>query len=344
MLQESQAHIMLAAACNYIQECSRIGWDRYPNTTAGTNPGSPTQYNNRPGSSYPAATDSDDPFPGDSPAVSNFPVHEETFGWVDVRDGTPGPTTQEGRICYDPTLTGVMWWQSTPNNLLPAWPAPTSIVRCPMYVWQRPPYATQLTASYNPIDQNSADAEYLWPLLRYPDPQPQVSNGWTPGSTSISTTLYDDGQNGATQSDFIHGDPTPRVQSQNKSWFRILRDGPATFLITAGAGGTMGFRSYNEALNQGYAQLFNYDYTYFQNLSSSEFRIFYRVEWTAAVTEVTYHWILHASSNNGADFYTQWPMNASHSWSYGCRSPGFDRNMGGTFRWIQRLRAEPTNW
>ena len=32
VLQHAQAKIMLAAACNYVQETSRIGWDRYPST------------------------------------------------------------------------------------------------------------------------------------------------------------------------------------------------------------------------------------------------------------------------------------------------------------------------
>ncbi len=336
-LQEAQARIMLAAGCNYIQECSRIGWDRYPNASGGTNAGV--------GTSYPAATDANDPFPGASPAAGAVNVHEEAFGWVDIRDGSSGPTTQEGRICYDPTLTGVVWWADNPH-LRPAWPAPTSVVRCPMYVWQRPPCATQLTAAYNPIISDptqSANPAYLYPFLSNPDPQPQVSNGWSAGSPTVSTTLYDDGAQGASGTDFIHGDHTPRSQTMGKSWFRVLREGPATFLITVGAGGTMGFRTYAEAQNQGYADLFNDDANFFDDLRNSELRLWYRVEWSAAVTDVTYHWNLHHTLG-AQDNYTQWPQNASHSWTYGCRSSGFDRNMGGTFRWIERLRTEPTSW
>jgi hypothetical protein len=75
----------------------------------------------------------------------------------------------------------------------------------------------------------------------------------------------------------------------------------------------------------------------------NELRLWYRVEWSAAVTDVTYHWNLHHTLG-AQDNYTQWPQNSSHSWTYGPRSSGFDRNMGGTFRWIERIRMEPTNW
>jgi type II secretory pathway pseudopilin PulG len=335
VLQEAQARIMLAAACNYIQEGSRIGWDTYK-AAGSANP-----------------TDANDAFPGDPNSSATVPVHEETFGWIDTRDGSSGPKTQEGRVCW--TNVPAVTWAPSGSPQRPLWPAPTSIVRCPMYVWQRPPCATQLTAAYNPIltDPNqTSNPTYLYPFLHNPDPQPQVSNGWVqlaPGTNppaaapTISTTLYDDGANGATQSDFIHGDPTPRTQTMNKSWFRVLREGPATFLITVGAGGTMGFRSYSEASAQGFATLFNSDSGYFQDLSDHEMRMWYRVEWSAAVTDVTYHWNLHHTLG-WQDNYTQWPQNASHSWAYGPRSSGFDRNMGGTFRWIERLRTEPTFW
>lgn len=52
LVRETQARIMLTAACNYIQEASRIGWDL---------PGSPST------------------------------EHAEAYGWIDVRDGSLGP-------------------------------------------------------------------------------------------------------------------------------------------------------------------------------------------------------------------------------------------------------------
>jgi hypothetical protein len=54
LVRETQARVMLMAACNYLQEASRIGW---------------------------------------APANSNQTGDEntETFGWIDVRDNTIGP-------------------------------------------------------------------------------------------------------------------------------------------------------------------------------------------------------------------------------------------------------------
>ncbi len=49
--REAQARIMLTAACNYIQEASRLGWE---------------------------------------PAASTSTEHTEAFGWIDVRDGAWG--------------------------------------------------------------------------------------------------------------------------------------------------------------------------------------------------------------------------------------------------------------
>ena len=294
-IRDVQARLMLVAACNYIQEGSRLGWDQYPLTPSATN----------------------DVFPTGSSAADVVPVHEETFGWLDVRDGSIGPKTQEGRQCWSPALV-----QNDGSRLRPLWPAPDSIARCPMFVWKRTKYATSLHAAYNPIQQHDSSAsDYLMPYLRYPDPQ----------------------SSGGTWAEHKRGDSTPQVQTANKSWFRVLREGPSTFLITCGAGPTQGYRSYDEANAQGMGDLFNNDRGYFNVLAAQEARLWYRVEWTAAAVESTYHWQEHHTTR-WWDSYLQWPVNASHSWPTGPRSLAFVRNFGGTFRWIMRLRSEPTNW
>ncbi len=294
-MRDVQARIMLVAACNYIQEGSRLGWDQYPSTPLTAN----------------------DAFPTGSMAAISVPVHEETFGWIDVRDGSMGPKTQEGRQCWSPALV-----QNDGTRLRPRWPAPDSIVRCPMQVWKRTKYATSLHAAYNPIQQHDPSAsDYLMPYLRQPDPQ-------------SADGTWDEHRRGA---------PEPRPESANKSWFRVLREGQSTFLITCGAGPTQGFRSFDEADAQGMGDLFNNDRGYFSVLAAQESRLWYRVEWTASSVESTYHWQEHHTTRSW-DSYLQWPVNASHSWPTGPRSLAFVRNFGGTFRWIMRLKAEPTNW
>ncbi len=295
-IRDVQARLMLVAACNYIQECSRVGWDQYPTTPFAQN----------------------DAFPTGSMAAQTVNVHEETFGWIDVRDGRIGPITQEGRQCWSPALV-----LSDGIRSRPRWPAPDSIARCPMYVWKRTKYATSLHAAYNPIQQHDDSAsDYLMPYLRKPDPQAVGNATWV---------------------EHKQGDRTPRIETTNKSWFRVLREGPSTFLITCGAGPTQGFRSYDEADLQGMGDLFNNDRSYFNVLAAQEARLWYRVEWSASAVESTYHWQEHHTTRSW-DSYLQWPVNASHSWPTGPRSLAFVRNFGGTFRWIMRLRSEPTNW
>jgi hypothetical protein len=299
VLRDVQARIMLVAALNYIQEGSRIGWDRYPNTPRTRN----------------------DAFPGGDMSATEVAVHEETFGWLDVRDGRIGPITQEGHVVWSSDLRvhdGI--------RLRPAWPAPDSIVRCPMHVWKRTRFATTMHAAYNPIQTHTPTAtDYLMPYLRNRDPMP-AGIGWL---------------------DHAQGDDTPTTDSAGRAWFRILREGPSTFLITCGAGGTLGFRSYAEVVAQGQQDLFNNDPGFFSILATQESRLWYRAEWSASSAEPTYHWQQHHTTfagNSNVDSYLQWPLNASHSWNTGPRSPAFDKNQGGTFRWIMRLKQEPTNW
>jgi hypothetical protein len=68
VVREAQARILLIAGLQYIQEASRLGWDR---TATSGFPRAPT------------------------------PEHEEAFGWTDVRDGSAGPKDSKGDLLYD---------------------------------------------------------------------------------------------------------------------------------------------------------------------------------------------------------------------------------------------------
>jgi hypothetical protein len=289
LIQYAQAKIMLAAACNYVQETSRIGWDRYPST----------------------------------PTVDGLAIHEEAFGWIDVRNGETGPLDRA---------------KAPFSTAAGEWPALGSHVRCPMYAMRIPPYAIKLNAAFNPMVTKppSSAADYCYPLLRYPDPQPMVDNGWTKAGGPGSVT-------GSGYAAFAKGDPTPLPESQGKAWFRVFRDGPGTFLITCGSGGTQGFKTWTEILAEGEEDLFSNDRNLFESLRNSEIRLFYRIEWTAAVTETTYHNLQHEIGRD-TDHYETWPPNASHTWSSSRRTQTWMKNPVGTIRWIQRLVTEPTHW
>jgi len=274
LLQYAQAKIMLAAACNYVQETSRLGWDNYPG----------------------------------SPMIDGYKIHEEAFGWVDVRDGSIGP---KGR-------TGLPLATMSGNE----WPAIGSHVCCPMHRLKLPPYATRLDAGFNLMaTDNPASPDYCYPLLKNPDPRPA-------NDTSYKT--------------FADGDRNRVPDTTGRAWFRVYRDGPGTFIVTCGAGGSEGFKSWGEMSSLEQAQ-FNNDQSYFYGLRATEVRLHYRIEWTAAVTEVTYHNLQHEIAR-ATEHYETWPPNASHTWSSSRRTQTWMKNPVGTIRWIQRLVNEPSFW
>jgi hypothetical protein len=284
VMRDAQARIMLTAACNWIQEASRLGYD---------DPATPT-------------------------------VHEEAFGWIDVRDGSEGPKVD---LASAPRI---------PRN---------KPYRFPMWVWTRTRYAVQLTAAYNPIANQASASDYGMPYLRHPDPQPVVANGW-PGAVSAAT--FDDGVGGATRHDFVHGDPAPRPGSQDLAWFRVLRTGAARFTVTCGAGGTRGFRSWQEVQQAessgelpGATAIFG-SREFFQQQYDDETRLWYLVEWSPAVGGATYQCI---DNEQRPDHYQWRPFNPVHeNYPSGHQSQPHARNMVGTIRWVQRLRNEPAAW
>ncbi len=284
VMRDAQARIMLTAACDWIQEASRLGYD--------------------------------------DPATPD--IHEEAFGWIDVRDGSMGPKVN----LSDPPRV--------PLN---------KPYRFPMWVWTRTKYAVQLTAAYNPISNRSSDSDFGMPYLRNPDPQPVVANGWP---SAVSASAFDDGVGGATRRDFVHGDPTPRANAQDLAWFRVMRTAPARFLVTCGAGGTRGFKTWNEVQQAetsgevpGATAIFG-SQDFFEQLRDGETRFWYMVEWSPAVGGATYQCI---DNEQSPDHYQWRPFNPVHEYyPSGHQSQPHARNMVGTIRWAQRLRTEPAVW
>jgi hypothetical protein len=293
VLQHAQAKIMLAAGCNYIQETSRIGWDRSKDAS----PSPPI------------------------PVVDGLRIHEEAFGWIDVRTGKTGPLNRAGESLMGSDTT--------------KWPHIGTFVRCPMFLRRVPPFATSLATGSNPIlVKDPSSPEYGYPLMRYPDPQPLDNlNSYDHASPgSVSDTRY---------LDFAKGDPTPRTETLGKAWFRVFRDGPGTFIITCGSGATLGYKDWNEIPTDDQPQFQNREFFY--QLKNTELRLHYRVEWTAAGVETSYHNLQHEIARTH-DHYETWPPNASHAWSSSRRTQTWLKSPVGTIRWIQRLVMEPTFW
>ncbi|HEX3135242.1 MAG TPA: hypothetical protein VHX44_16875 [Planctomycetota bacterium] len=199
---------------------------------------------------------------GWEPSGSAPGANKETFGWIDVRDNKLGP---KFNVTTPPT---------DDPSLFPLGTAK----RFPMFVMERPPYAIQLTASYNPIRTpfspdpvDYSNAAFGMPYLRYPDPQPAVDNGWKK-SQPLGTTV---GAGNFTE--WAKGEQGARPTSTDMSWFRVWRESGATFVVTCGAGGTKGYRAWNLMTSDEQAEFSN-DPVLFESLRATEIRQWYRVE------------------------------------------------------------------
>jgi hypothetical protein len=317
LVRETQARIMLSSACAYIQEASRIGWDT---GTAGS--GTQTEFS-------------------------------EAAGWIDVRDGELGPrlntapyTTPNISSISNVTQFSDPQPYTSPSGINmgshitipdfngvgggPGGNFPIGVPQIfPMYVMVQPPYAIQLTAAYNPVQQASPDSGYSY--LRYPDPQPATDNGYNSGTVSASNFQA-----------WSTGNRTPRENSWGMSWYRLVREPTgAVFTVTCGAGGTQGYRTWGEVQIAKATQTFNNDQYLFNSLSDDEVRIWYRVEWSPATCAIDTNY-LHEGIEN---FF----LLSSHTYSGNAANNGYSGtmmapNMGGTIQWIQRLSVEPPIW
>jgi hypothetical protein len=229
----------------------------------------------------------------------------EGFGWVDVRDGKKGPKL-EGQMNADD------------DSRFPIGTA----ARFPMFVEQRPPFAVLPKVAPNAIDMSpSAGAALGRPYVRNKDPQPVVD----PQANWL---------------DYVRGQPVTDQSCFTASWFRVYRDGPASFIITCGAGETQGYREDELTTPQALA-VFNGDLGYFRSLRLAEPVLWYRVGWSPAVASSDYQNIQNEyKPPGGADTYEQRPFNTTHE----SRSQGRAVNAVGTISYVQRLVNEPAHW
>jgi hypothetical protein len=295
LVQYAQTKIMLAAACNYVQETSRLGW-----SDKGTSL-----------------------FSGGSIDVDGATIRQEAFGWIDVRDGSLGPLNRDRKQVAGSNAN----YAPSGTNF---WPNLKSHVRCPMHRIEMPPYAISQHTGYNLMQRtDESKDDFCYPLLRNPDPVSAISYLKSP----------------TTFADFERGVRTPVIPSMGKAWFRLYRDGPATFVVTCGAGSTQGFKNWAEVVAEGQEDAFGGSQSkpYFDAMVSAEVRLWYRLEWTAAAMETSYH-NLHHEIAVDYEHYETWPPNASHTWSSSRRTQTWAKNPVGTIRWVQRLMHEPTQW
>jgi len=136
------------------------------------------------------------------------------------------------------------------------------------------------------------------------------------------------------------GDGAPyydRVRiSEKVSSNRFVSKNWSVFVVTAGAGATMGFRNWAEVTAANSQALFGGNQAFFDELRRTEAIQWWRVEWTAITGGFTSD--LYEARWYGGDFNeTQRnDMVKSQRWA-------FPRTFGGNFKWVQRLDP-PASW
>ncbi|HEX3133705.1 MAG TPA: hypothetical protein VHX44_09020 [Planctomycetota bacterium] len=309
LMREAQAHIMLVAACNYLQEAARLGYD----------------YSSSPPPGSPSAPASALPLP---PAG----FHREAYGWIDIRDGAVGPKATA--ISSNPLIPG------DPDSRLQygvdddsAFPQ-QSVRRFDLYLKQVAPYAISPDAAPNAIDPSDGV-----PWLVEKDPKPQMAGSFATFERGDPTPR----QNSTGRSWFrlLRCGRGPNVN--------LARYNAATFIVTCGGGETRGFRSRDWAtMTPDDRALFSNDQTYLAALEANEIRLWYLVEWSPAVGGLhQFNLVHHRGATTDADNdnytfnqYSQFPPN----YSFYSHSQTKERNFGGTIRYVQRLNFEPTKW
>jgi hypothetical protein len=231
----------------------------------------------------------------------------EVFGWIDVRDGKLGPKA---------LMTNVDDDSNFPIG---------RAVRFPLHCWERPPFAI------SPQDPNPIDAELTAdgkPTDAITFGQPYLSN---PDPLVPATA--------ATEALWRSGDARARPETLAMGWFRLYRDGPATFVVTCGSGGTYGFKDWNDVDPVSRADLFASSQELFDQLLAAEIRLCYRIEWSPAVSVSP-----EPNLTTGVDTYAWYPSYGSSArQARGSVQPGRD-NVCGTIQWVQRLRFPPDLW
>lgn len=334
VVNEAQARIMLHAGLNYIQEASRMGWH--------------------------------DPTSGG--------IMLEAFGWTDVRDGAVGPRDQFKRSL----------WTDTSRFPEPGGRA----ARFDMYVMVQPPSAMRPDMAPNPMGpppaaasnpdawftSNEAGSELSFRMPNLPRAPVSSNFELAPLSGNFRTD---------TAVDFHYGDQNPLPNSQGKAWFRIYRELPAehdgvpgnvtnagrsdefdvvdltdhhsVFIITCGAGGSMGFRDWSEVqAYQAETGELPFDRLTYENLRATERILWYRVEWSASVLPGTFSDTIDSRDNLESHLWTS-HVSLFNTLSRKRAPPRIWRNAPmeggsvaknpvGTIDWIMRLEREPPNW
>jgi hypothetical protein len=233
---------------------------------------------------------------------------EEAFGWIDIRNGLPGPRNHSGELLFTVgdkvTCTGKKW------------PAIGASMICNAQLWTRPPTAVTQNVAANPIEHNP---NLEWKeLVKFPqnDPAPIVGNFH----------------------DFIKGDNRPRPGTDAPCWFRVYRKAAAVFIVTCGGGTSRGYKNWAEVSPEEKRMWSSRGE--WEMARADEPILWYEVAWSPAVAPTSPGYI-YATNHNQLNITP-----ATISKPFGGGGPEDQqnrRNLSGTFLYRQRLINAPND-
>lgn len=332
-LRLAQNRLTLHAACSYLQESARLGY-------------------------------------GTVASDGTLNDRTEGWGWIDPRVEVPaGESVHALETAHWGGELRIGPFDADGNRLWSdgTWPAPGTVIRVPFYRMERPPWAVKQTIAPNAIPTDHTKPTFGIPFRNNPDPIPvfgsiadQAAYDQTDPDPSAGLPSA---PGDSLLEEWSRGDPSAVPASLNLAWFRIYREngsesdraataGPvgATFIITVGSAGTLGYKDWTDVTTSGARGTFDFDSDLFDELLARERRQWYRVEWSPAVGGGEDHHYAFALAEGEAvpqaSWYEQLPLNPSRfieDSTAVITGPSQPRNYVGTIRSIERLPGPPSS-
>ncbi|MDA3962043.1 MAG: hypothetical protein PF961_14725 [Planctomycetota bacterium] len=318
-VQEAQARVMLYAACNYVTESSRLGYDRLVDNH-----------------STPNLADDD------------WEVRE-SFGWTDIR----GPKVPQAGHASASLGAHTIGPKDSSGNCLwenyGVWPGPGGVARNPMQRWVVPPYALIEREVYNPL-QTPPPADWRTAASfpnRFPQPEMTTLTDYLQGDRQVAPAS--DGKSWFRVYRERAGDHDGNGRSwDNKPSYDTVdfTGHHGIFVVTCGAGGTFGYRDWAEVTALGDTAVFGSELE-FDRIRAAERQLHFRIEYSAAVSSLDAVYDPQNAQEQTWMWGDRWDkMPANFEKGDGFELSGEKRGFNplGTIAWIQRLEEEPPWW
>ncbi|MBA3683811.1 MAG: hypothetical protein H0W72_00985 [Planctomycetes bacterium] len=327
IVRDTQARIMLNAAISYVLETSRIGW-------------------------------------GDSETQGWNDIRNHAVGPIPLnRNPEAGSLTQPSNAVWAASPSSWPAPGTAMRTAMAVWTRPPVAVRAgsrnPIRIGPGLPIQDDvdetrilLAGLHGDVGSYRSVSE-VWRAGSYDRPDPEA--------------VVDPRISAAAAAQFVAGDQRPRAGTAGRSWFRVYRETAAdhngdrdpyydvinlnggrgidangadrpyppnasVFVVTCGAGATLGFRRWTEVVAAGAQQSFLNQQTYFDQLRGTEIILWYRIEWSPQAGDYGPMGRRKAYPRPNHSYFPIWNQISAMP------------SQAGSILWTQRLDREPPAW